>query len=61
MLQALNLSEEELLADRNPDSPAVFVCAVEGINSDAVVIRSYKSKEFDDLRDCKIWEAAWQV
>ncbi len=45
--------------DRNPDSPAVFVCAVEGVNSDAVVIRSYKSKEFDDLYGvCKIWEAA---
>ncbi|KAJ9647636.1 hypothetical protein H2204_000266 [Knufia peltigerae] len=58
MLTSLGLSEDELLSDRNPDSPAVFVCAVEGINSDAVVIRSYRSKEFDDLKDCRIWEAA---
>lgn len=58
MLRFLGLSEDELLADRDSDSPAVFVCAVEGINSDAVVIRSYKSREFDDLKECRIWEAA---
>lgn len=59
MLKDHNLSEDELLVDHNPDSPAMFVCAVEGLNGDAVVIRSYKSKEFDDLYGvCKIWEAA---
>ena len=59
MLRDYGLSEEELVMDSNSDSPAVFVCAVEGVNSDAVVIRSYKSKEFDDLYGfCRIWEAA---
>lgn len=59
ILRDHNLSEDELMIDQNPDSPAMFVCAVEGLNSDAVVIRSYKSKEFDDLYGvCKIWEAA---
>ncbi|KIX01820.1 uncharacterized protein Z518_09547 [Rhinocladiella mackenziei CBS 650.93] len=59
MLRARDLSEEELLMDHGADSPAVFVCAVEGINSGAVVIRSYKSEEFDDLYGkCRIWEAA---
>lgn len=59
MLRAHNLPEQELVMDQDLDSPKVFVCAVEGINSDAVVIRSYQSKEFDDLYGlCKIWEAA---
>jgi predicted acylesterase/phospholipase RssA len=60
MLRAQKLPEQELFVmDQDSDSPKVFVCAVEGINSDAVVIRSYKSKEFDDLYGvCKIWEAA---
>lgn len=59
ILKKHNLSEDELMIDQNPDSPAMFVCAVEGLNADAVVIRSYKSKEFDDLYGvCKIWEAA---
>ena len=59
MLRDHGLSDEELVMDGNLDSPAVFVCAVEGVNSDAVVIRSYKSKEFDDLYGfCRIWEAA---
>lgn len=59
ILKEHNLSEDELMIDQNPDSPAMFVCAVEGLNSDAVVIRSYKSKEFDDLYGvCRIWEAA---
>jgi patatin-like phospholipase/acyl hydrolase len=60
MLRAQKLPEQELfVTDQDSDSPKVFVCAVEGINSDAVVIRSYKSKEFDDLYGvCKIWEAA---
>ncbi|KAF2679456.1 FabD/lysophospholipase-like protein [Lentithecium fluviatile CBS 122367] len=55
------LSEAELLKDNSDDAPKVFVCAAQGINSDAVVIRSYKSGdgEYDDLYQiCKIWEAA---
>ena len=55
------LSEAELLKDGSSDAPKVFVCTAQGINSDAVVIRSYQSGsgEWDDLYDiCKIWEAA---
>jgi predicted acylesterase/phospholipase RssA len=56
-----DLPETELLKDESADAPKVFVCAAQGTNSDAVVIRSYASgsDEWDDLYDiCKIWEAA---
>jgi patatin-like phospholipase/acyl hydrolase len=53
------LAESSLITDDRTDSPKVFVCAVEGINCDAVLIRSYKIREYDDLYGmCKIWEAA---
>lgn len=61
MCRNRGLSEAELLKDNSDDSPKVFVCAAQGVNADAVVIRSYKSgdDEWDDLYDiCKIWEAA---
>jgi predicted acylesterase/phospholipase RssA len=55
------LSETALLKDNSADAPKVLVCAAQGINADAVVIRSYESGsgEWDDLYEiCKIWEAA---
>ncbi|KAF1960040.1 FabD/lysophospholipase-like protein [Byssothecium circinans] len=55
------LSEAELFKDDSDDAPKVFVCAAQGVNADAVVIRTYRSGdgEWDDLYDiCKIWEAA---
>jgi hypothetical protein len=59
MLRAHNFPDQELVMDDGSDSPAVFACAVERINSDGVVIRSCKSKEFEDLYEvCEIWEAA---
>jgi predicted acylesterase/phospholipase RssA len=54
-------SESELMRDDDKDAPKVFVCAVQGSNSDSVVIRSYKNGmgEWDELYPiCKIWEAA---
>ncbi|KAH8716803.1 acyl transferase/acyl hydrolase/lysophospholipase [Phaeosphaeriaceae sp. PMI808] len=61
MCREYGLSDIELLKDESADAPKVFLCAAQGINSDAVVIRSYVSGsgEWDDLYDiCKIWEAA---
>jgi patatin-like phospholipase/acyl hydrolase len=61
MCRERGLSESQLLKDGLADSPKVFVCAAQGANSDAVVIRSYPSGsgEWDDLYDvCRIWEAA---
>lgn len=59
ILREQELSESALVKDDGLDPPKMFVCAVEGINSDAVVIRSYKSKDYDDLYGvCEIWEAA---
>lgn len=55
------LDESALLKDTSEDAIKVFVCAVQGVNADAVVIRSYRSGsgEYDELYDiCKIWEAA---
>jgi hypothetical protein len=49
MLRDRQLPEAALVRDDDSDSLKVCVCAVEGINSDAVVIRSYRSKEYDDL------------
>jgi patatin-like phospholipase/acyl hydrolase len=63
MCRKHNLSESELLKDDDGEgeAPKVFVCAVQGSNSDSVVIRSYQNAtgEWDELYPmCKIWEAA---
>jgi hypothetical protein len=60
MCREYRLDESALLKDTSEDATKVFVCAVQGINADAVVIRSYRSgsEEYDELYDiCKIWEA----
>jgi len=61
MCRQYRLDESALLKDTSEDATKVFVCAVQSINTDAVVIRSYRSgsEEYDELYDiCKIWEAA---
>jgi patatin-like phospholipase/acyl hydrolase len=61
MCREYRLDESALLKDTSEDAIKVFVCAVQGVNADAVVIRSYRSGsgEYDELYDiCKIWEAA---
>jgi patatin-like phospholipase/acyl hydrolase len=59
MLKQQGKSESELLKEHDSDSCKVFVCAVEGKNDAAVLIRSYETMEYDSLYDiCKIWEAA---
>ncbi|KAI9858936.1 MAG: hypothetical protein M1813_007238 [Trichoglossum hirsutum] len=50
--------ESELLKEDDTDTCKVFVCAVTGFESTAV-IRSYETDNYDRLLDvCKIWEAA---
>ncbi|KAF2395740.1 phospholipase, patatin family protein [Trichodelitschia bisporula] len=59
ILKEQNKPENELLKEDDPDACKVFVCAVEGKNDAAVLIRSYESMEYDGLYDiCQIWEAA---
>jgi hypothetical protein len=61
MCRESGIDELALLKDTSENATKVFVCAVQAVNADAVVIRSYRSgsEEYDELYDiAKIWEAA---
>lgn len=51
---------DEMLNDQHPDAPKVFVTAVQAINTDSVVLRTYKHPDAWDPVSGKaqIWQAA---
>lgn len=60
LLRKRGWPEEALLTDNSADAPKVFVTAVQAIDADSVVIRSYNnSRAWDEVSSrCRIWEAA---